>query len=149
MGISKNLSPIFDLVRADGSIIINKNLMFSIGTNEAIFYMELLSKYNYFYIREKLTEDGCFYNSIDNMQLDTGLGEKPQRAVIEKLKKFGLIEYYIKCIPAKRFFKIINDTELLLSFIAKGREKREELTKIQLQKLAVSKERQSGGSWNS
>lgn len=127
-----NLNPIYDLIRADGSIVINKNLVFAIGMNETIIYSELLSKHNYFSDRDKLTNDRYFYNTVDNLWLDTGLGEKPQKTAINKLKKLGLIEYKVKGLPAKRYFKIIENTQILLDFITKGRDKRQLLDEKKL-----------------
>lgn len=145
----KSLSPIYDLIRADGSIVINKNLIFALGMNESIIYTELLSKFNYFFIRETIMDDGFFFNTVDNLQLDTGLGEKSQRSAIVKLKNLNLIDYKLHGVPPKRYFKIIDDTELLFSIIEEGRLKRQALEKKQLESVAKSKLRLLGGFKNS
>ena len=54
---------ILELLRADGSITVNKNLIQAIGLNEAVLYCELLSRYFYFESRLLLDEEGCFYNT--------------------------------------------------------------------------------------
>lgn len=145
----KNLSPIYDLIRADGSIVVNKNLMFSIGHDEAEIYAELISKYNYFNIRETLTEDGYFFNTVDDLYLDTCYGEKTQRKVIERLVGLGLIHYKVKGMPPKRYFRIVDNSELILKYITEGREKREELEKKLLSNVDKSKLRLLGGIKNS
>lgn len=147
--IQQNISPIYDLLRADGSIVINKNLIFSIGLNESILYTELLAKFNYFSIREQLTEDGYFFNTVDNLILDTGLGEKTQRNVIKRLQELELIDYKVQGMPPKRYFKIIDNTQLLLYFISQGKMQRELLEKKQLESADKSKLRLLGGIKNS
>jgi len=143
--IQQNISPIYDLLRADGSIVINKNLIFSIGLNESILYTELLAKFNYFSIREQITEDGYFFNTVDNLILDTGLGEKTQRNVIKRLQELELIDYKVQGMPPKRYFKIIDNTQLLLYFISQGKMQRELLEKKQLESADKSKLRLLGG----
>lgn len=86
------MNPIYDLLRSDGSIVVNKNLIFAIGLNESIIYAELVSRFNYFSDRGNLASDGYFYNTISDLQSGTGLGEKPQRAAIKNLEKLGLID---------------------------------------------------------
>ena len=144
----KNLSPIYDLIRADGSIVINKNLIFSLGMNEAIIYTELIAKYNYFNTRERLTEDGYFFNTVYNLLLDTCIGEKAQRTAIKNLKGFGLIDFRVKGIPPKRYFKVVDNSHLLLSYIETGRNKRELLEKKLVESADISKLRIIGGIKN-
>jgi hypothetical protein len=115
---------ITDLLRSDGSIIVNKNLVHAIGLNAAIMYSELASKRAYFEDRGQLTEDGYFFNTVDNIKLDTGLGEKPQAAAIKQLKSLGLINTAKRGLPAKRYFKIIDNDRLLLSILDKGNDVR-------------------------
>lgn len=141
----KNLSPIYDLIRADGSIVTNKNLIFSIGREQAEIYTELIAKYNYFNIREGLTEDGFFFNTVDNLYLDTGYGEKPQRAAIKKLEKLKLIEYKLQGIPPKRYFKVVDNSQLLLEIISDGKNIRENIEKKLLADTETSKLRLLGG----
>ena len=135
----KNLSPIYDLIRADGSIVVNKNLIFALGINEAIIYTELISKYNYFNTRERLTEDGYFFNTVDNLLLDTSFDKRSQKKAIDKLIGYKLIEYKVKGMPPKRYFKVVDNSKLLLDFIEIGREIREDLEKKVLQTADISK----------
>jgi hypothetical protein len=115
-------SALYDLLRSDGSIVINKNLMRTIGVHEAIIYCELLSRNNYFETREDLTEDGYFFNTIEDLELGTCLSEYQQRRAIKKLCEFGLIETKTKGLPAKRYFKIVDDVSLITKYIAQGKE---------------------------
>lgn len=118
---------LIDLLRSDGSIVVNKNLIHSIGLNASIMYSELASKRAYFEERGQLTEDGYFYNTVDNMRLDTGLGEKPQKTAIEKLERLGLIKMENRGMPSTRHFKLIENNDLLMSILSEGKQERAEL----------------------
>ena len=115
---------LYDILRADGSIVINKNLIHGIGLNEAILFSELLSREAYFESRNQLI-DGYFFNTIDDLQSGTGIGEKPQRKAIAELKRLGLIKCILKGIPPKRYFKIIKDEDVLNKYLRKGKNKAE------------------------
>ncbi len=140
-----NLSPLYSLIRAEGSIVINKNLSHAIGLNETIIYSELLSRYNYFYIREELDNEGFFFNTVNDLQLATCIGEKTQKKAITTLKKLGLIEYKIKGIPPKRYFKIVNNIQLISNLLEQGEIKLQGLREKQSQTLEKSKNRLLGG----
>jgi len=144
--MKRNLNSLYDLLRADGSIVINKNLIFAIGNNESIIYCELLSKYSYFNIREELTEDGFFFNTVDDLYLSTGLNEKPQRSSIKKLKEIELIDYKVMGMPPKRYFKITDDADTILELLEKGKKCREELEQKLLLATRKSKLRLLGGN---
>lgn len=141
--MKKDLSPVYDLIRADGSIVINKNLCHAIGREETIVYSELLSRYNYFNIREELDEEGFFYNTVDDFELATTLNGKEQKKAIDKLTKLGLIQTKLKGVPAKRYFKIIDDLPMLLAYIEHGKKNMEliiEKQKKEKERLAKRKE---------
>ncbi|MGG4156885.1 MULTISPECIES: hypothetical protein [Bacteria] len=120
---------IIDMLRSDGSIVVNKNLVHAIGLNAAVLYSELISKHAYFENREMLTKDGYFYNRVDNIRLDTGLGEKPQSAAIKQLKKLGLIKTDKRGLPATRYFKVVDNDQLIADILSSGKQKRLELEK--------------------
>lgn len=103
-----NFNVLLELLRSDGSIIVNKTLAREIGIESAIIYSELISKYIYFGNKGML-EDGYFFNTIDNMEFDTMLTKYAQSKAINNLVKLGLIEYKRKGMPAKRYFKILNN----------------------------------------
>jgi len=141
----QSLSPIYSLIRSDGSIVINKNLCHAIGLNETIIYSELLSRYNYFSERNALDEDNFFFNTVNDLQLATCIGEKPQKKAINNLKKLGLIEYKVKGIPPKRYFKIVNNVQLIAALLETGELKLRELKGKQVQSIEKSKNRLLGG----
>lgn len=104
--MEKELYLLFELLRNDGSIVVNKKLAKGVGLHQAIMYSELISKYLYFSKRGELKE-GYFFNTVENMEQDTCLSDYQQRESIAKLKDLGLIDYKVKGIPPKRYFKII------------------------------------------
>jgi len=118
---------IYSLLRANGSIVVNKFLIHSIGVNEAILYSELASRQDYFDERNLLDDEGMFYNTQYDLQSGTGLGERAQRTSIGNLKKLGLIEMKVKGLPAKRYFKIVDDNKLLMKYLETGKKKLESL----------------------
>ena len=98
-----------DLLRSDGSIIINKKLANTIGTDATILYSELLSRYEYFRKKKLLDKSGYFYNTIADIREATILTGYQQRKAIKILEKFNLIATKICGLPATRYFKIIID----------------------------------------
>lgn len=111
---------VIDLLRADGSIIINKKLAHAVGIESAIMYSELISKKICFENRNELTDDGYFFNTVDNINEDTSLSKYQQGKAIKVLIELGLIKQSNRGIPQKRYFKIIEDDELLLKTLATG-----------------------------
>lgn len=100
---------ILDLLRSDGSIVVNKRLAKEIGLNEAIIYSELVSLHKYWEDRGELTEDGWFFCTIENLEENTTIKKDTQNRAISKLeKKLGLIETKRMGLPAKRYFRITN-----------------------------------------
>jgi hypothetical protein len=105
--------PILELLRADGSIVINKKLMQTLGINETIIYSELISRYAYFEGKNQLTDDLFFFNTAEDLEKGTTLTDFQQRKPIQKLIKLGLIEMDKRGLPCKRYFKIIQDIDVL------------------------------------
>lgn len=105
---------VVSMLRSEGgSIILNKNLIKNVGMEAAAVYSELVSKYGYFKKRNQLTDDGCFFNTIEDLQKDTYLTEYLQRKAIKKLESFGLIKVELRGLPSKRYFKLNWDLNVL------------------------------------
>lgn len=105
---------IIDLLRSDGSIVVNKRLARSIGIDAAIMYSELISKEKFFSDRDQLTDDGFFFNTVENMQEDTTLSKDKQLKAIKILVKLGLILHENRGLPRKRYFKVVKDEENII-----------------------------------
>jgi len=115
---------ILDFIRSDGYITLNKKLAHAIGLNEVIIYSELVSRYLYFKERDKL-ENGYFFNTIEDLEEATTLSRHQQPKVIKNLCNLNLIDCQLKGIPAKRYFKINEDIEVLNKIIPQFTENRQ------------------------
>jgi len=117
-----SINPLFELLRSDGSITLNKALIHSIGLNEAILYCELISRFNYFAERNQLTDDGYFFNTINDLQAGTSLSVKQQRKALNRLEDINLISTRLQGMPAKRHFKINDNLDILGLCLQEGKD---------------------------
>lgn len=97
---------LFDLLRSDGSIVVNKGLAHAIGLNEAIIYSELVSLHEYWRKRGKLLEDAWFYCTVENLENNTTIKRKLQEKTVKNLVDLELIEVKRMGLPAKRYFRV-------------------------------------------
>lgn len=133
-----------NILRGDGSIIVNKRLAQNLGLNEAIIYSELLSRYCYFKDRERLTKDGFFYNSAEDLESATTLSDYQQRKAIKALVEKGLIISELRNVPPIRHFKVVAKIELLLAVLeCSDTANSVETTDLILKKLPVNIEETS------
>lgn len=128
--LSRYQDTIFELLRADGYVTVSKPLISVIGFLEAGVYSELVSRHFYFAEKNQLTEDGYFFNTVEDFELMSRLTAYQQRAVFLRLKELNLIDFEVRGLPAKRYFKINRDPDVLLQLLEVGRnrlEKRKEI----------------------
>lgn len=97
---------IISLLARDNYIILNKDLMRLLGINEAILLGELASEYRYFSSNGKLSEDGSFFCTIENMEKSTGLSRYQQKKALDTLREKGVVDVYVRGLPAKRYIRI-------------------------------------------
>ena len=114
------MDEIFKLLNPDNTVTVNRPLAHALGTTEAIIYSALIAKQAYYQHRGLLDEQGFFYSTINDLQESTGLTRYQQDRAIKDLAEFGLIECCKKGIPARRYFRIINDVGLLRRLLEKG-----------------------------
>lgn len=147
--MKEDIDLLFDLLRADGSVVINKKLARGIGIQPAIMYSELLSKHKYFKDRYML-KDGWFFNSIENMRKGTCLSEYQQRESIGKLREMGLIEYKLNGMPATRYFKIVKSGKLyeILKSETAPQTSSEEIKELNLKNLRTYPKKLRGNNNN-
>ncbi|MFW6310783.1 MAG: DnaD domain protein [Nanoarchaeota archaeon] len=105
---------ILDLLKSDGSIVINKKLTHKIGILENIVLSELISQYKYFQSKNELDEEGYFYCTVKKMKKHTALTKDQQNKAIKKLINLNLIKKDLRGLPAKRNFYICEDNILKL-----------------------------------
>ena len=108
---------IFELLRADNTIHVNRTLAAAIGLNEVVIYSALLGKEYYYRSREQIDDEGMFYATASDLAERTTLTQRQQDRAITHLEKFGLISTKLKGMPARKYFKINQDTEIILALL--------------------------------
>jgi hypothetical protein len=103
------------LLGIDAHWNINKALARSIGLEASILLADLISKEEYFRIKEELDEEGYFYNTQENIEIDTTLSPHKQRQAINLLIEKGLVKMKLAGSPARNYYKI--DKVQLLKFL--------------------------------
>ena len=115
-----SLSAIIQLLNPDNTISAHRMLAHAIGITETIIYAALISKQTYYLNNNMLQEGGWFFSTIADLQESTTFGAKAQKTAIGNLVNHGLIECECKGMPAKRYFRITNDMEILTKLIDEG-----------------------------
>lgn len=111
---------IFELINPDNTMSFNRLIAHAIGAVETIIFFSLLSKMKYYMNRDMLDNDGFFYATEVDIQESTTFTKRVQAPAIAKLVEIGLIETKRAGLPAKRYFRIICDRELLIRLIERG-----------------------------
>ena len=133
-----------ELLLSENYIQLNKLLIHAIGLHETILYCELCSRQKYFEDKGLLSEDGYFFNTVNDLYAGTGVTEKQQRTAIKNLVKLKLLNVVVKGLPAKRYFKINDHDELIIFLINKGKEVHNDIKESAA--LKYQQLRQNGGT---
>lgn len=96
---------ILKLIANKNYIVVNKDLMRTLGIEEAILLSELAGRYEYFK-KQYALEDGWFYSTVENIEKNTTLSQYKQKKALDNLKKLGIVGVQKKGLPARRFIKI-------------------------------------------
>lgn len=96
---------IINFLASDNYIALNRDVIKSVGLNEAVLLCELCGEYRYWESRDEL-EDGYFYSTIENIEERTTLSRKAQNNAFAKLKELNVVETKVKGQPPKRFIKL-------------------------------------------
>lgn len=116
------MDEIFKLLNPDNTVTINRPLAHALGTSEAIIYSALIAKQTYYEQHNMLDEGGYFYSTISDLQESTGLTRYQQNGAIKNLIEVNLIDGCRKGIPARRYFRVSNNVDLLRTLLQKGEE---------------------------
>ena len=108
----------------------NRPIAHALGLGAAVVYSALISKYEYYYKHNMLDEDGFFYSTIADLQESTSMGKCQQSNAIKVLTDARLVEVCRRGMPAKRYFRVRDDVELLDKFLKQGKEIIAELNPI-------------------
>lgn len=108
----------------------NRPIAHALGLGAAVVYSALISKYEYYYKHNMLDEEGFFYLTIADLQESTSMGKCQQSNAIKVLTDAGLVEVCRRGMPAKRYFRVRDEVELLDKFLKQGKEIIAELNPI-------------------
>lgn len=108
----------------------NRPIAHALGLGAAVVYSALISKYEYYYKHNMLGEDGFFYSTIADLQESTTLTKRQQKDAIKVLIDKGLIKRKRCGMPAKRYFRVLDDTELIDDLLKQGEAIMNELNPI-------------------
>lgn len=114
------MKAIFELLNPDNTMSINRQLAHAVGLPEAVVYGALLSKYAYYEQHGLLSDGDWFYSTAEDLEESTALTSRQQRRCIDKLIELGLIQCKVQGMPARRYFRIVDNAELLSSILTKG-----------------------------
>lgn len=108
----------------------NRPIAHALGLGAAVVYAALINKQVYYEQRNMLDEDGFFYSTIADLQESTSMGKCQQSNAIKVLTDAGLVEVCRRGMPAKRYFRVRDEVELLDKFLKQGKEIIAELNPI-------------------
>ena len=108
---------IFELLRADNTIHVNRTLAAAIGLNEAVIYSALLGKEYYYKSVDQLDNEGMFYATATDLTERTTLTQRQQDRAVTHLEELELISTKLKGMPARKYFKINPDTEIVAALL--------------------------------
>ena len=108
----------------------NRPIAHALGLGAAVVYAALISKQVYYEQHNMLDEEGFFYSKIADLEESTTLTKRQQSAAIKVLIDAGLIECKRCGMPAKRYFRVLDDTELLDNLLKQGETVMNELNPI-------------------
>lgn len=108
----------------------NRPIAHALGLSAAVVYAALISKQVYYEQHNKLDEEGFFYSTIADLQESTTLTKRQQKDAIKVLIDKGLIKRKRCGMPAKRYFRVLDDTELIDDLLKQGEAIMNELNPI-------------------
>ena len=108
----------------------NRPIAHALGLSAAVVYAALISKQVYYEQHNMLDEEGFFYSTIADLEESTTLTKRQQRAAIKVLIDKGLIVSKRFGMPAKRYFRVLDDTELIDDLLKQGEAIMNELNPI-------------------
>ena len=108
---------ILDKLNPTNTLSVNRLLAHKLGLNAAVVYAALIAKQAYYEARDMLDKDGYFYSTSDDLEESTSLSRAQQDRVIDILLDAGLIEFHVSGMPAKRYFRVIDDENSLTSLL--------------------------------
>lgn len=84
---------------------INKVLCMKYGFRYALWISDILSKWDYFRKSKKLDNKGFFFNTQEEIQIDTGISPNEQRLIINRLREEDILRVEKRGLPARNWYK--------------------------------------------
>lgn len=94
------------LLSSSKYIIVNKDLIKTLGLNEAVILGELCSEYTYWENNNQLVNNEFFYSTRENIESNTGINAHFQRIAIKNLEQKDILTLKRMGIPCKTYYKI-------------------------------------------
>lgn len=111
---------ILELLNPTNTGSYNRPIAHALGLAAAVVYAALINKKVYYEQHNMLDEDGFFYSKIADLEESTTLTKRQQSAAIKVLIDAGLIECKRCGMPAKRYFRVLDDIEPLDDLLKQG-----------------------------
>ena len=108
----------------------NRPIAHALGLGAAVVYAALISKQVYYEQHDMLDEEGFFYSTIADLQESTSMGKCQQSNAIKVLTDAGLVEVCRRGMPAKRYFRVLDDEVALDELLKQGEAVMNELNPI-------------------
>lgn len=104
------------IIGSDAHWQVNKKIAIHFKSNDtALLLADFISKQTYFEIKDQLTDDGFFYNTMEDIEQSTNITRHGQEQAIKALKNEGFLIMKRKGMPAKRYFKV--NKEIIIAFL--------------------------------
>lgn len=80
----------------------------------------MIAKMSYYFYNGMLDDEGFFYATAIDIQESTTFTTRQQVPAIKKLVEIGLIQTKYAGIPAKKYYKILNNQKVIISLLEQG-----------------------------
>lgn len=110
----------FQIINPDNSMTFNRFIAHAIGATETVIYFALISKMTYYHKKAMLDEDGYFYATALDIQESTTYTKRVQLPALKRLEEIGLISTKYDGLPRRKYYKIANDQNLIISLVEQG-----------------------------
>lgn len=97
---------VLQLLASSNFLTVNMAIAKQVGNDAAILLAELASSQVYFERAGQLTEDGMFFETVEQVEEATNLSKYQQAKAVKKLEEVGVLRSKVKGVPAKRYFRI-------------------------------------------
>ena len=108
------------IINPDNSMTFNRFIAHAIGATETVIYFALISKMTYYQKRGMLDEEGFFYATALDIQESTTYTKRVQLPALKKLEEIGLIDTKLDGLPRRKYYRIVNNQDLIISLVEQG-----------------------------